>query len=96
MWYHEAGSKRVSRHPETFCEKGLPTRGDHKSCRNGNISMVVWQDNKAICCASTNSNPSTSKDINRKLKDGTTLTIHCPECIVSYNTYMGELIIMIS
>ena len=51
--------------------------------------MVLWQDTKAICCASTNSNPSTSKDINRKLKDGTPLTIHCPECIVSYNTYIG-------
>ena len=72
-----------------FVKKGLLTRGDHKSCRNGNISMVVWQDTKAVCCASTNSNPSTSMDINRKLKDGTTLTIHCPECIVSYNTYMG-------
>ena len=37
-----------------FVKKGLPNRGNHKLARKGNLLMVVWQDTKAICRASTN------------------------------------------
>ena len=76
-------------HLKPFIKKGLPARGDHKVSRNGNMSVVVWQDTKPISCASTNSKPEETKDIKRRLKDGTTMTIKCPDSIVSYNSNMG-------
>ena len=67
---------------------GLPSRGDHQSVRNANLSVVVWQDTKPISCCSTNS-LGTTTSISRKRKDGSNITITCPDEIVNYNSKMG-------
>ena len=38
-------------------KKGFPNRGEYKHARTGNLSVVVWQDTKAITCASANAAP---------------------------------------
>ena len=46
----------------------------------------------AICpwwCGKTLSQSEETKDIKRRLKDGTTMTIKCTDSIVSYNSNMG-------
>ena len=53
-------------------KKGLPNRGDHRAVRNGNVIVTVWQDTKAISCASTNANNTTTQ-ITRKQKDGSSI-----------------------
>ena len=70
-------------------KRGLPNRGDFVTAQNGNLVMTVWQDTKAICCASTNSDPNTTQTITRKQKDGSVLNVNCPESIVSYNAKIG-------
>ena len=72
-----------------FVKKGFPSRGDRRMARNGNVSMVLWQDTKAISCASTNADPEIVKEISRKQKDGTSIIVKCPEAIVQYNAKMG-------
>ena len=74
---------------KTIVKRGLPNRGDFVTAHNGNLVMTVWQDTKAICCASTNSDPNTTQTITRKQKDGSVLKVNCPESIVSYNAKMG-------
>ncbi len=51
-----------------FIKKGLPARGDYKMTRNGTLSMVLWQDNKAISFASTNTDACIEKQVTRKQK----------------------------
>lgn len=74
---------------KTIVKRGLPNRGDFVTAQNGNLVMTVWQDTKAICCASTNSDPNTTQTITRKQKDGSVLNVNCPESIVSYNAKIG-------
>lgn len=70
-------------------KKGFPNRGDYKQERNGNLSVVVWQDTKAITCASTNTAPDEVSQVTRKQKDGSRLMVQCPESIATYNKKMG-------
>ena len=60
---------------------GLPSRGDHQSARNANLSVVVWQDTKPITCCSTNA-LGTTASISHKQKDESNITITCPDEIV--------------
>ena len=76
---------------KAFLPKGLLERGDFKVARNGNLSISLWQDTKAITCASTNMemNLTTAVEVQRKRKDRSTLNIKCPPSIASYNARMG-------
>ena len=74
---------------KSHVKKGLANRGDHLYSRNGNVSVVLWQDTKAICCAATHKNPSHTVNVSRKQKNGTMVTVKCPESIASYNKHMG-------
>ena len=69
-------------------KKGLPNRGDHRAVRNGNVIVTVWQDTKAISCASTNANNTTTQ-ITRKQKDGSSIQLQCPQAVAKYNDKMG-------
>ena len=89
MWHHEVRPQRVSCYLKSHVKKGLANRGDHLYARNGNVSVVLWQDTKAICCAATHKNPSHTVNVSRKQKNGTMVTVKCPESIASYNKHMG-------
>ena len=66
---------------------GLPSRGDHQSIQNAKLYVVVWQDIKPISCCSTKS-LGTTTSISRKKKDGSNITITCPDEIVNCNSKM--------
>ena len=70
-------------------KKGFPNRGEYKHAWNGNLSVVVWQDTKAITCASTNAPPDEVSQVTQKQKDGSRVTIQCPGSVVTYNKKMG-------
>ena len=70
-------------------KRGLPKRGDYVTSRNGNLVITVWQDTKAVRCASTNFLPDNPKVITRKQRDGSSLNINCPQSIDTYNAKMG-------
>ncbi len=59
------------------------------TAQNGNLVINLWQDTKAISCASTNTSPGDKEVIKRKNKDGTHISIPCPNSIVEYNKHMG-------
>ena len=74
---------------KSVMKKGLFQRGDSNSVQNGNLVITIWQDTKPICCASTNANPNDKVSTTRKLKNGSKITIPCPNAISQYNKFMG-------
>ena len=70
-------------------KKGFKERGESKTCQMKNLTVSVWQDNKAVTVISTNSDPTQMKSVTRKHKDGTSHTYPCPAAIADYNVHMG-------
>lgn len=79
--------------------KGLPVilankksdlkRGEFQFAVKCGVAAVRWQDNKIVCLLSTYNNPKDVNFIERKLKDGSKVTIACPEVVRHYNNTMG-------
>ena len=62
--------------PKDLSEKAkkcFKTRGDSETRQYNNITVSVWQDNKPVVVAATNSDPTTSSLVTRKQKHGTEL-----------------------
>ncbi|XP_060863545.1 piggyBac transposable element-derived protein 3-like [Metopolophium dirhodum] len=78
--------------------KGLPTemctdkkmkRGEHdKKFLSDGISFFKWMDNKAVNFIS-NFHGSEVTSVNRKEKNGTSVSVTCPTVVSDYNSYMG-------
>ena len=64
-------------------------RGESVIRQRGQVTAVMWLDNRVIHVLSTNGQPSEITTVPRKQKDGSTKQITCPASILSYNTYMG-------
>ena len=65
-------------------------RGQHHSviiCQG--VQCLAWKDKKAIPIINTICKPSSTTTVNQKMKDGTRITVACPEAVQKYNTYMG-------
>jgi len=54
-----------------------------------NLTVTAWQDNKVVLVTSTLSDPTNNVTVNRKLKDGSSISITCPESVRDYNRFMG-------
>ncbi len=68
------------------CHQLVAGYQSYKSCINEHFS----RDTKATSCASTNTSPGDKEIIKRKNnKDGTHISIPCPNSIVEYNKHMG-------
>jgi len=65
------------------------TRGnsDIKYSPNG-VSFIKWMDNKAVHFIS-NFHESEITNVNRKNKDGSSVSVKCPTSVSDYNKYMG-------
>ncbi len=58
-------------------------------CANLTISLL-WQDNEAVKLISNMSDPTiTTNSVKRTQKDGTKITLNCPDVVIDYNRYMG-------
>ena len=70
-------------------KKGFKERGQSRTCQCNNLTVSVWQDNRPVVVAATNSNPTISTNVLRKNKDGSSTSYHCPNSVTNYNKYMG-------
>lgn len=70
-------------------KKGLKTRGDYLTRQFQELTVSLWQDSKPVLSIATNSNPLNITTVQRKSKDGSKVTIPCPQSIDLYNKYMG-------
>ena len=75
--------------PKTLKHATFSERGQHLSCQRGNLVATVWQDKKAVKVLSTMCDPSNTKSVQRRQKDGSKVTVPCPDAVVQYNQYMG-------
>ena len=89
---YACGTLRRDSFPKDLLEKakkGFKARGDSETRQYSNITVSVWQVNKPVVVAATNSDPTTSNLVTHKQKDGTELEVISPESVNSYNKYMG-------
>lgn len=66
-------------------------RGEHVTRQYGSLTVSAWQDKKVVIVISNLSDPTKQETVKRRLKDGTTITIPCPESVKSYNKHMGGI-----
>ena len=64
-------------------------RGDSLTIQANQITASAWMDRKVVMVMSTNCQPSSSRSVLRKRKDGSCVHVPCPESIISYNKLMG-------
>ena len=53
------------------------------------MTAHAWMDNKVETVMSTNTQPSATGTVLRRKKDGSRVSVPCPESIILYNQYMG-------
>ena len=66
-------------------------RGESVTIQTGKVTASTWMDRKTVMVMSTNCQPSSCGTVNGKQRDGTSLEVACPESIISYNKFMGEV-----
>ena len=50
---------------------------------------TVWKDKKNVEMLSTMCDPKKTVSVERRQKDGSKITVSCPDAVVQYNKYMG-------
>ena len=58
-----------------IAKKGLRERGESMTRQCDELTVSVWQDNRPVTVIATNSDPTEPMTVNRKLRDGTAITI---------------------
>nr|XP_012231249.1 PREDICTED: piggyBac transposable element-derived protein 3-like [Linepithema humile] len=53
------------------------------------LAWLKWKDNRVVSLLSNFHDPSVTIDVNRRMKDGSTKIISCPEMVKEYNKHMG-------
>ena len=64
-------------------------RGESKTLQRGKVTASAWKDNKVVTVMSTTSQPSATGTVLRRQRDGTRVSVPCPEAILTYNRNMG-------
>ena len=67
----------------------LSQRGEYQAMQRNELVATVWRDKKDVVTLSTQSNPTKEHQVLRRQKDGTRVSVSCPEAIHMYNRYMG-------
>lgn len=58
-------------------------------CSQTNVGASCWKDNKPTTIMYTGFNPTDNVQVQRKKKDGSSVTYPCPAAMASYNCHMG-------
>ena len=87
---YSCGTLRVNRKGfpsdlKSMAKKGTSTRGESKTKQFKNVTVSVWQDTKPVVVIATNSDPTESTTVLRKLRDGTRKQFASPTAIDLYN-----------
>lgn len=64
-------------------------RGEFQFAAKKRIAVVKWMDRKAVNFISTIDSPQQTSTVERRLRNGTKITVHCPKVVETYNKYMG-------
>ena len=84
------GTTRTARRdfPETLKTVSLE-RGEHAFCQRGDLVASVWQDKKPVHLLSTLAQADVTHTAQRKQKDGSRISVQCPDAVVLYNQHMA-------
>lgn len=74
--------------PEAIKGAKLKDRGETLTMQKGNLVATAWKDKKIVTYLSTNSDPTQSRTVRRRKKDGTVQDVPAPAVSESYNKYM--------
>ena len=85
LWSNRKGFSLKLKEPAA---KGLKERGDSKTFQNGPLTVSVLQDSHSVTFITTNSNPIAEDMVQRKKKNGTSITVKCPTSVAMYGQYM--------
>ena len=66
-------------------------RGESVTVQSGKVSATPWRDHKMVMVMSTSSQPTSHGTVKRKLRDGSSIEVSCPESIMMYNQFMGGM-----
>jgi hypothetical protein len=70
-------------------EKSM-ARGDTRTeIVDGSVQCVIWKDKKGIPILNCIADPSHATTVARKNKDGSRVSVPCPQSVKLYNMYMG-------
>ena len=70
-------------------KKGFRERGESQTVQCQYLTVTVWQDSHPVTVVATNIDPTQTVQVLRKNKDGSKVTVKCPQSIALYNKYMG-------
>lgn len=70
-------------------KKGMKERGESRTVQDNHLTTSVWQDNRPVTVAATNSDPTVEAQVVRKKHDGSTIRVRCPQSVVLYNKFVG-------
>ena len=76
------GKRELERH-------GLFQRGDSEVVQNGDMTGILWKDNRVVTLLSTNAQPQNHSTVQCRQRDGSRRDVPCPEAMDLYNRYMG-------
>ena len=74
--------------PETLKQVRLE-RGEHLFCQRGNLVASAWMDKKPVTVLSTLAQADVTHTAQRRVRDGSRVSVQCPDAVVLYNRYMA-------
>ena len=57
--------------------------------QNGKVAATAWLDRKVVTAMSSNSQPTASGTVLRRVQDRSRVSVPCPQSILLYNKFMG-------
>lgn len=84
------GTVRMNRRgmPEAIKGLKLKERGETVALQKGNLVATAWKDKKVVTYLSTNSDPTQTRTVRRRKKDGTMQDVAAPVVSDLYNKFM--------
>lgn len=85
------GTVRANRKglPEMMSKKSKLERGEFMYGVKGSVAAIKWQDSKEVTILTSAVSPREVTFVIRKQKDGSNITVPCPEGVTLYNKTMG-------
>ena len=88
---YSCGTARMDRRGFPADLKGLRlNRGEFDFRQKGGVVATVWRDKKDVSIISTLTSGTETTTVERRQKDGTKVTVPCPQAVATYNTYSAS------
>ena len=60
-------------------------RGNSQIVQKDGVVALLWNDNKVVTVLCTNAQPQQRESLQRRQKDGSTISVTCPAAVALYN-----------